>query len=258
MRHRLSELLAGARHLVAGLGTWGRDPGLMALGALPALIVGVVMLAGVILVALNVGAWATALTPFAEGWDAPLAGGLRFVLDLGIVVGVIVLCVLTFAAVVLTVGEPFYERIWRAVERRLGGIPDEVELPLGRQIAKGIRDGAVLIGIAILTALVVFLVGLIPLIGTAAGLVLGALLGGRALARELTGMAADARGMSLAERRALLATRPWRTLGFGIAAYLLMLVPAIAVIAMPAAVVGATLLVRDLRGEATSAPGPAA
>ncbi|HET8867960.1 MAG TPA: EI24 domain-containing protein, partial [Agrococcus sp.] len=75
---------------------------------------------------------------------------------------------------------------------------------------------------------------------------------GRALARELTGIAGDARGMSLADRRALLRSKPWRTLGFGIVAYLLLLVPGLAVIATPVAIVGATLLVRDLRGEPTT------
>ena len=114
------------------------------------------------------------------------------------------------------------------------------------------RDAVVLIGMAIGTALVVFLVGLLPLVGTVLGLAVGAVLGGRALARELTGIAGDARGMSLADRRALLRSKPWRTLGFGIVAYLLLLVPGLAVIATPVAIVGATLLVRDLRGEPTT------
>ncbi|MGC5075741.1 EI24 domain-containing protein [Agrococcus sp. DT81.2] len=253
MRQRLSELLAGAGILLRGFATWSRDPGLMLLGAVPALIVGLVMLGLLILLAFQVGGWATALTPFADGWDALWSDLLRTALALGIVVGAVVLCVLTFAAITLTVGEPFYERISRSVEERLGGVHQGAELGFWRSAAKGLRDAAVLIGMAVGTALVVFVVGLIPLVGSVLGLVTGAVLGGRALARELTGIAGDARGMTLAERRALLAAHRWRSLGFGMVAYLLLLVPGLAVVAMPAAIVGGTLLVRDLRGESTAA-----
>ncbi|GAA1419211.1 EI24 domain-containing protein [Agrococcus citreus] len=252
MRQRLSELLAGAGLLLRGFATWSRDPGLMLLGAVPALLVGLVMLGLLILLGFQVGGWATALTPFADGWDRVWADVLRTALALGMLVGAIVLCVLTFAAITLTVGEPFYERISRSVEARLGGVQRAPDEGFWRSVGKGLRDGIALLGMAVGTALVVFVVGLIPLVGTVLGLVTGALLGGRALARELTGIAGDARGMTLAERRALLAEHRWRSLGFGMVAYLLLLVPGLAVVATPAAIVGGTLLVRDLRGEPTT------
>ncbi|WP_405216660.1 EI24 domain-containing protein [Agrococcus sp. Ld7] len=254
MRHRISELLAGAGLFLRGFGTWAKSPGLMALGAVPALIVGSLMLALVIFLGFQVGGWAEAMTPFADAWDAQWSGVLRLALGLGLLVGVVVLCVLTFAAVTLAVGDPFYERISRSVEDSLGGLPAREEPGFWTSLGKGLRDAAVLIGMAIGTGMMVFVVGLIPVVGTVVGIALGAILGGRALARELTGHAGDARGMSLAERRALLRTRPWRTLGFGIVTYLLLLVPGVAVVATPVAIVGATLLVRDLRGEPTAAP----
>lgn len=257
MRQRLSEMAAGAGLLLRGFATWSRDPRLMLLGAVPALLVGLVMLGLLILLAFQVGGWATALTPFAEAWDPLWSDVLRTALALGILVGAVVLCVLTFAAITLTVGEPFYERISRSVEARLGGVPRGAELGFWRSVGKGLRDAVVLIGMAVGTAAVVFVVGLIPLVGTALGLVTGAVLGGRALANELTGIAGDARGMTLAERRGLLAAHRWRSLGFGMLAYLLLLVPGLAVVATPAAIVGGTLLVRDLRGEPTTAPAAA-
>ncbi|WP_306231949.1 EI24 domain-containing protein [Agrococcus beijingensis] len=253
MRQRVSDLLAGAGIFLRGFGTWAKDPGLMALGAVPALIVGSIMLAAVVLLGFQVGGWAEALTPFADGWDEQWSGLLRLALGLGMLVGVVVLCVLTFAAVTLAVGDPFYERISRAVDRRLGTAGEPVDLGLWASIRKGVRDTAVLVGMAIGTAAVVFVVGLIPLVGTVLGLTLGAILGGQALARELTGYAGDARGMTLVERRALLRTNTWRSMGFGVVAYLLLLIPGVAVIATPVAIVGATLLVRDLRGEPTHA-----
>ncbi|WP_072313429.1 EI24 domain-containing protein [Agrococcus sp. Marseille-P2731] len=254
MRHRISELFAGAALLLRGFGTWATSPGLMALGAVPALIVGSLMLALVIFLSFQVGGWAAWLTPFADSWGAVWAELLRGALALGLIVGVVVLCVLTFAAVTLAVGDPFYERISRAVEQRLGGLEPAAERGFWASLGKGLRDAVVLIGMAIGTGLVVFVVGLVPVVGTVLGLVLGAFLGGRALARELTGYAGDARGLTLEERRELLRTRSWRSLGFGMVAYLLLLVPGVAVVATPVAVVGATLLVRDLRGEPTTAP----
>ena len=251
MRHRISELLAGAGLFLRGFGTWATRPALMALGAVPALIVGSLMLALVILLSFQVGGWAAWLTPFADGWDPVWSELLRVALALGLLVGVVVLCVLTFAAVTLAVGDPFYERISRSVEQRLGGVAARAEPGFWASVRKGLRDAVVLIGMAIGTGLVVFVVGLIPVVGTVLGLALGAILGGRALTRELTGYAGDARGMTLADRQALLRTRSWRSMGFGIVAYLLLLVPGVAVIATPVAVVGATLLVRDLRGEPT-------
>lgn len=44
MRHRISELLAGAGLFLRGFGTWAKSPGLMAVGAIPALIVGATLL----------------------------------------------------------------------------------------------------------------------------------------------------------------------------------------------------------------------
>ena len=257
MRQRISDLLAGAALFLRGFGTWAQDPRLMTLGAVPALIVGALMLALLILLGFQVGDWAEALTPFADEWEPQWSGALRIALALGILVGFMVLFVLTFAAVTLAVGDPFYERISRSVDLRFGLAQEPVELGIWRSIAKGVRDTAVLVGKAIGTGLVVFVVGLVPLIGTVVGFALGAILGGRALARELTGYAADARGMTLAEREALLRTNTWRAMGFGIVAYLLLLVPGVAVIATPVAVVGATLLVRDLRGEPTTTPAAA-
>ncbi|WP_026373686.1 EI24 domain-containing protein [Agrococcus lahaulensis] len=256
MGNRISELLAGAGLMLRGFGTWARDPRLMLLGAVPALIVGALMLAVVVVVSFQVGGWATWLTPFADGWDPGWAGALRVALALGLMVGVVVMCVLTFAAITLAVGDPFYERISRTVDERLGRAGEAPELGFWRSAAKGVRDAVKLIAMAIGTAAVVFVVGLVPLVGTVLGLVVGAVLGGRALARELTGYAGDARGLSLDERRALLAAHRWRSTGFGMVAYVLLLVPVVAVVATPVAVVGATLLVRDLRGEPTTAPSP--
>ena len=80
MRHRISELIAGAGLFLRGFGTWATSPGLMALGAVPALIVGSLMLALVIFLGFQVSGWAAAITPFADSWDAQWSGLLRLAL----------------------------------------------------------------------------------------------------------------------------------------------------------------------------------
>ena len=66
------------------------------------------------------------------------------------------------------------------------------------------------------------------------------------LADELTSRALVARGLDAAARRALRKDNRARVLGFGVATQLCFLVPLGAVLAMPAAVAGSTVLARTL------------
>jgi CysZ protein len=94
-------------------------------------------------------------------------------------------------------------------------------------------------------------IGLVPAVGTLLAAVVAAVGGGRIILTELTATPCDARGMTLGERRLLLRRHRWRALGFSLPTYLLFLVPGVAVLLMPAAVAGATMLARDLVGEPT-------
>ena len=198
-----------------------------------------------------------ALTPFVDGWDEASAGTVRLLLSIAAVGAIVALGVVLFAAVTLLVGDPFYERIWRGVENELGGVPDEHETGFWRGLGRTLRDSSVLVGTSLAIGVVLVLLGIIPVVGQVVGLVAGALVGGRALALELTGFAGDARGLALRDRRRLLGERRAVSLGFGIAVYLAFLIPGGAVIATPAATAGATLLLRTLRGESTERIDPA-
>ena len=156
---------------------------------------------------------------------------------------------LAYTAVTLAVGDPFYERIARRVEELAGDPPPEHDEPLLAGIGRAIREGLRLFLAGLVLTVVLFLVGLIPVVGPVLAAVLGALVGGRLLATELTGYAFEARGRTLSDRRRLLRTRRARVTGFGAITYLLFLVPFAAVVVMPAAVAGATLLAREVLGE---------
>ena len=234
--------MRGPSYLLRGLGTWRRRPGLMLLGMVPALLVLVAVVAALVALVLHVGdlvAWAT---PFADDWT----GGLRDLLRLGlavlVVLGFVVVSSLTFTAITLTVGDPFYERIWAETERMLGGeVPDQ-----GPGFWKSVKDGAALAGTGLLLGLGVFVLGLLPVVGAVVGLVLGVTVSGRLLAGELLSRPLEARGMDRVARAEVLRRDRATVLGFGVATQLCFLVPLGAVAVMPAAVAGATMLARDL------------
>ncbi len=221
---------------------WITSPRLMLLGALPAFIVGIVYLAGIVVLLVNIETIAAAISPFASGWGEPWRTGMRVVAGAAVAAAGILLLAYTFVAVTLLVGDPFYERIWRRVETNLGDAPVEEARGLLRSVADAVR----LVSLAILVAIALLICGLIPGLGQLLVLILGALCGGWILVLELTGFAFDARGFTLKQRRRMLRARRARSLGFGVLTYLLFLIPGAAVIVMPAAVAGAAMLSRDV------------
>jgi CysZ protein len=88
--------------------------------------------------------------------------------------------------------------------------------------------------------------GLVPLVGQTVVPVLGACVTGWFLAVELTAIALERRGLRLGERLRLLWRRRLLTVGFGLAVFVLFLVPLGAVLGMPGAIAGGTLLARRL------------
>jgi CysZ protein len=245
-----SELLRGAGHLVRGFGLWTRRPGLMALGLVPAAIVGMLLLAAVIALALSLPGLVEVLTPFADSWPAAWAAIVRVAAGAALLGASVVLAVVSFSALTLAVGEPFYDRIWRAVEQDAGGpIPDG-----GIGMWRAMLDAAGLLLRGLLAAALAALVGLIPVVGGVLGAVTAVTVTGWLLADELTSRALTARGIRPSARRRLRRGHRRRLLGFGVATQLCFLVPFGAVLTMPAAVAGATTLARELIDGAGSSP----
>jgi CysZ protein len=87
--------------------------------------------------------------------------------------------------------------------------------------------------------------------------VIGALFGGWFLAQELVGAPFYRRGMRLPDRRHFLRAHRPLALGFGVAVFCCFLIPLGAVLVMPAAVAGGTLLARRvLNLPITDRPAP--
>ena len=237
--------LTGVRYLARGFGMWATSPRLMFLGAIPALVVGLVYLVGIVFLIINLNAVVTWATPFANDWAEPLMLSTRVAASLVFVIVAALLVVYTFTAVTLVVGDPFYERIWRDVENRLGNAPADLQIGLLRSVGRAIGDGIRLLIPAVGVGILLLACGFIPVVGPFTVAIVGALLGGWLLVVELTGLAFDARGFTVRERRRALKARRAVAVGFGAATYLIFLVPFAVIVAMPAAVAGAAMLSRD-------------
>ena len=238
----VTEFFFGFATLFRGFAWWKRRPDLMLLGLVPAAIVAAALIALAVVIVTGGEGFVGWLTPFADTWDPGLRQVFRIALTLALLAGFLVIAAFGFTALTLLIGDWFYERIWRAVEEQLGEFVPGSEPGFWRGVADSLRLAVP----AILGAILVSLVGLIPLVGGVIGTVLGVVFAGRILARELTARPMDARSLTHEQRRALIRAHRVRVLGFGVAVQLCFLVPGGAIVVMPAAVAGATELTRDL------------
>jgi CysZ protein len=238
----------GAGLLGRGLGLVLRHPRMLGLGLLPALIAGALYVAALVTLVVFISDASAGVTWFADDWPTGWRDLIRVVAGAALVGLSGLIGVLTFTAVTLLIGDPFYEKISGLVEARYGGVPDEVEVPLARSLARSLVDSLRLIGLSVLFGIPLFLAGFIPVVGQTVVPVVGGAIGGWLLAVELTGVPFQRRGRRLRHRReALRADRPM-ALGFGVAVFACFLIPLGAVLLMPAAVAGGTLLSRKALG----------
>ncbi|MER7001356.1 EI24 domain-containing protein [Streptomyces sp. NPDC000410] len=255
----MRDLRVGFGYLVQGQRWVGRNGRSFGFGLLPGLVT-LVLYAGA-LIGLAYGAddlvaWAT---PFADDWSSWLLGVFRGFLTVLVFVFGLFLAVITFTAVTLLIGQPFYESLSEQVDRSEGGDVPESGLPLWRELWISARDSLRIVLRVALYGVLLFALGFIPVIGQTVIPVLGFCVSGFFLAEELTAVALQRRGVELKQRLALLRGRRMLTLGFGVPLALAFLVPVVAVFLMPGAVAGATLLVRDLTApQGGPAPVPAA
>ncbi|MER6612329.1 EI24 domain-containing protein [Streptomyces xantholiticus] len=235
----LGYLMKGQRW-VAGHGRWfgfGLLPGLVTMVLYTGAIIGLVFGAD------DVIAWAT---PFADDWSSPWLGIFRGTLTALLFAFGLFVAVITFTAVTLLVGQPFYENLSEQVDRSEGGEVPHSGLPLWRELWISARDSLRIVLRVVFYGLLLFACGFVPVVGQTVVPVIGFCVSGFFLAEELTAVALQRRGVELKERLALLKGRRLRTLGFGVPLTLAFLVPFVAVFLMPGAVAGATLMVRDL------------
>jgi CysZ protein len=225
-------------------------------GMIPALITLVGYAAALIALALWAGDLADWATPFAGHWASPWAGAFRGLLTAVLFGGGLLLALISFTAVTLLVGQPFYETVAERVDRGLGGAPEGPRRSLWQELWVSARDGVrVMVWVAVF-GVVLFAAGFVPVAGQTAVPVIGCCVSAFFLTLELTGVALQRRGIPLRVRLGLLRGRLALVLGFGVPLVLAFLVPVVAVPLMPGAVAGATLLARELAPVRPDDPAP--
>ncbi|WP_447008533.1 EI24 domain-containing protein [Saccharothrix isguenensis] len=243
----MRDFSTGVGLLGQGFGLVFRSPKLLLIGAIPALLTTVLLIGGAVGLAVyinDIAAWAT---PFADDWNEGLRAATRFAAGFSIIGAFIAIGLLLFTAITLIIGGPFYEHIAETVEdTHLGGVPETDQASWARSAAVGIRDAVLLVGLAILCAIPLFAAGFIPIIGQTVVPVIAVCVNATILGIELTGIPFTRRGLKLNVRRQVLRKRRAVTLGFAVPTYLLCLIPLAALVVLPAAMAGGTVLAHRL------------
>ncbi|MFC5180002.1 EI24 domain-containing protein [Actinomadura harenae] len=241
----LKDLGSGVAYFFRGLAWVARRPGMWLFGLIPALIVLVVYAVLLGSLAWNLDGAARWVTPFADHWSSGLRTATHVVAGLALFGSAAFLAVLTFTALTMLIGDPFYERIAVAVEDSQGGAPPEPDVPLATQIARAVKDALILGLIAVVFGLLFFVLGFLPVVGQTVVPVVAACVSGYFLAGELTAVMLERRGLMRRDRFALLKAHRSLAVGFGASAFVVFLIPLGAVFAMPGAVAGGALLARE-------------
>lgn len=253
----MRDLGVGFRYLLMGQKWVARHGKQFGFGLLPGLITLVLYAAVLIALALwgaDFVAWAT---PFADDWSSPWPGLFRGFLTAVLFALALLLSVITFTAMTLLIGQPFYESLSEKVDRDVSpdGTAPESDLPLLRELWISARDSLRIVARALVWAVLLFGLGFIPVAGQTVVPVIGFFVTGFFLTEELAAVALQRRGVELRERLGLLRARKRLVWGFGTPLAVAFLVPFVAVFLMPGAVAGATLMARDLLGEETVGHG---
>jgi CysZ protein len=254
----VAQLLEGVRLFGRGLKFYGRSPRLVLLGIIPALLTLILfaVLFGVLLY--FVDDLSRLVTWFADDWSSGWRTAIRIAAGVGLVGFGLLLWAVSFTAVTLLIGDPFYEKIAEAVEDSLGGVPGAIDLAWYQELGRSLKDSLRLLLLSTLIGIPLFVCGFIPIVGQTVIPVIGALVGGWFLAVELVGVAFARRGLGMRDRIRVLSGRRWTAVGFGACVFLTFLIPLGAVFVMPAAVAGATLLARESLEREAARPSVAA
>jgi CysZ protein len=208
----MRDLGVGIGYLVKGQRWVARHGRWWGIGMLPALITLVGYAAALAVLFFwtdDVIAWAT---PFADGWSSPWLGVFRGALTLLFGAACLFLAMITFTAVTLVIGQPFYESLSEAVDRSEGGEVPESGLSTWQEVWIGLREAIALLIRVTLWSVLFFALGFIPVVGQTVIPALAFCVTGFFLAEELTSVALLRRGCcsrSAAPCSVPAASSPW-------------------------------------------------
>ena len=226
-------LAAGAWHVPGGFVFLAKRPKLWPLVLLPTLLAAGLVSGGLLLGLYAAPSVEAALTPAqAPAWFVMILAISAWLATLTAGLALGLASALLFAA-------PVLDRLSRETERLTKGVADDASKGLTWEVKAALRAALYFLA----AAPGVFLLGLIPLVGPP----LATLWASHALSFQLTDPALARAGLDFAGRRAWHRAFWAESVGFGLTALLVVLVPCANFVLVPALVVGATRLVLELR-----------
>jgi CysZ protein len=254
MANLIAEAVRGATLLPKGARFLTQRPRLFLLGAVPPLIMSVVFAGLLVVLITQLGAISDAITPFADGWAKAARTAVQVLAAAGVLGGALLVMIISFSTLTMALGAPIYDKISEAVDAELAGDLPQVGESWVSSVPRSLKQSVILIAISIAAALPLFAAQFIPVVGQTVVPVLSACFGGWMLCFELIGPSFERRGFPrLAQRRAAMQRRRWRTLGFSVPCFLLLAIPFLAVVIFPVATAGGVFLTRELL--AAQSPG---
>jgi CysZ protein len=243
-------MLDGALFMPRGIGLFFKRPGLWLLGLTPvAVSAGLVLILAFVL-AFLIDDFTLWVTPFADAWPVWLRGTVRVSIALAVIAAFLLGIVVTFAEVTNVVGQPFFQIISDRVEAELGNAPRS-DGEWWRGLPRATTESVITFAIYLCFMIPLFVLSFVPFVGQFVVPVIGAFVSGFFLSLEILQIPLEKRGHDRLAKRVGFHRDPrykHEVLGFGIAAFLLFLIPLANVVAMPGAIIGGTLLVRRLDG----------
>lgn len=227
-RNPLKGFVQGFTAFFSGVRLLIRHPGLLTLSVIP------VLLTVALLIALAA----------ASGWIVGTllghqASQVRVTAEALAVVLALFLGYLIYLPLARVLLAPFSE----ALSRKAFSFLKVGQAPATRLVwTRAIAEGLKLVALQAVVWIVVVMLGvLMPPVGAGIGLVAAVLFAGL----DFLDIPLSVKGNSLKEKLKFLMSSPGVTLGFGLAAYLLLFIPVVNVLALPIGVVGATKLISD-------------
>jgi CysZ protein len=250
----VSELAKGFHDVGRGFDFLKRHPSLWKWVVAPSLITLLLLIGAVIGVAALTEPLVTWATSHLPSFLETIAG---VILTIVVVAGLSLAALLAFVSVAGMVAGPFNELLSEAVEARLTGVPG-APFSLGsftKGAALGIVHGLRRVVTSLVGIVLLFALGLIPVIGTIAAGVIGLWLAGRGAAYDAYDAVLSRRELAYADKLAYLDRHRSRSLGLGLTIAGMLLVPGLNLVALGLGAAGATLACHEL--EASTARGSA-
>ncbi|MGH9842967.1 MAG: EI24 domain-containing protein [Blastocatellia bacterium] len=219
----------GIRFFYSGLAMIFRHPALLGLSLIPIVVTVALLLSMAFGITWLFGQW---IAGAFDEW-------LRDVVLAAVFVAAVLVAFFLYLPVARVVLAPFAEALSRKTHAISTGVNYRSDLNWWRAIREGLKLALlhVLIGIAALGIGIIF-----PPIGAPAGIAIAVFLCGL----DFFDIPLSARGLPLGRKLKVIFGNKALALGFGIAAYLMLLVPGLNLLSLPVGVVGATLLTDQL------------